>query len=340
MKKTIINILSCIVVLSAIVLLLIYLGEVMRPTYNDISVVAVNTFQKLPEDSVEVIIFGSSHAWRGVDSMEMYKTEGIGAYNYGCNWQHLNTTELFISNAMLTQKPKVALVEMYRVGEVLEDSNPDGEIYYTRSFENTEDKQRYLRTCFGDNKERYLAYYLPFALFHRNWEDLSDDNFYFDYVRNGSYMESMGYYGGLGNTDEDEEDNDKVRPVVEIPNWHEFWQQPLSDKSREELDRIMDCCNQNNTKVIFFTLPGVAAGEYIYGNAMKEYAEENGAVYLDFYDLADEAGLDGTTDFSDAEHLNRSGAGKIARYLAKYIKENYEVTDFRTIEGNLWERTQ
>lgn len=336
MKKTLINIISCIVVLAAIVGSLFYLGDVMRPTYTDMSVVAVKTFHELPENSVEAIIFGSSHAWRGVDPMEMYRSEGIGAYNYGCNWQHINTTGLFVSDALLTQTPKVVLVEMYRVGDMLEDSNPDGEIYYTRSFKNTESKKRYLQICFGNDLERYLSYYLPFGLFHYNWEDLEPGNFSLDYIRNGSLMESMGYAGQSGKTEGDGVDSEAVNPI-EIPDWHEFWQDPIPGKSLEELDRIMRLCNEKGVKVILFTLPG-NSGEFIYGQALKEYADLNGATYLDFYDLADEAGLDGTTDFADGEHLNNAGATKVADYLAKYIKDNYEVTDFRTINGNMWER--
>lgn len=336
MKNTLKNILSCIVVLAAVVALLIYLGDVMRPTYTDMSVVAVRTFHELPENSVEAIIFGSSHAWRGVNPMEMYRSEGIGAYNYGCNWQHINTTGLFVNDALLTQTPKVVLVETYRVGDLIEDSNPDGEIYYTRSFKNTEAKTRYLQGCFGNNLERYLSYYLPFGLFHYNWEGLEPSNFSLDYIRNGSLLGSMGYAGSSEKTEGDGVDSQAVNPI-EIPDWHEFWQQPLSEKSLDELNRIMTACNEKNVKVIFFTLPG-NSGEFIYGNALQEYAAANGAVYLDFYDLADEAGLDGATDFADGEHLNNDGATKVGAYLAKYIKDNYEVTDYRTIEGNLWER--
>lgn len=49
----------------------------------------------MPENTIEVIGYGSSRMWRGLAPIEMYEAYGIGAYNYGCNWQHINTTELF-----------------------------------------------------------------------------------------------------------------------------------------------------------------------------------------------------------------------------------------------------
>ena len=72
--------------------------------------------------------------------------------------------------------------------------------------------------------------------------------------------------------------------------------------------------------------------------AMKAYAEEHGYPYFDMFELAEEVGLNGETDFSDAGHLNDSGAIKVADYLGKYIVEHYDVTDMRTVQNNLWEK--
>ena len=48
-------------------------------------------------------------------------------------------------------------------------------------------------------------------------------------------------------------------------------------------------------------------------------------------------GLDGETDFSDSGHLNRSGAQKTACFLGAWLKEHFDLTDFREVPGNLWE---
>lgn len=45
-----------------------------------------------------------------------------------------------------------------------------------------------------------------------------------------------------------------------------------------------------------------------------------------------------SADFCDKHHMTNSGATKVADYLGKYIVENYDVTDMRNVEGNLWER--
>lgn len=68
------------------------------------------------------------------------------------------------------------------------------------------------------------------------------------------------------------------------------------------------------------------------------YAEENDCIYIDFFEKVEEIGLNCDTDFQDKGHLNTSGARKIANYLGRFISENYDITDMRMVEGNIWEK--
>ena len=81
--------------------------------------------------------------------MEMYRKYGIGAYNYGCNWQYLNTTLLFLLDSLRTQTPKVVCIDTYCVGVIELDTDMDGQIYYTRAIKDFEGKREYLKQCFG-----------------------------------------------------------------------------------------------------------------------------------------------------------------------------------------------
>ena len=71
---------------------------------------------------------------------------------------------------------------------------------------------------------------------------------------------------------------------------------------------------------------------------MEQYAESHGCTYIDFFNLFDEAGFDSTTDFYDEGHLNLNGSMKLANYLGKFISENYNLKDMRTIPNNPWEQ--
>lgn len=323
MKELLKNIISCIVTFGLIVVLVHKLGILVRPVNTDVSFNAIDTFHNMPEDSLEVIGYGSSHMQRGMIPMEMYEKYGIGAYNYGCNWQHINTTALFFKESLLTQSPKIILIETYLVNSIFQDVDMDGEIYYTRALTDFEGKDQFLSQCFGEDKERYLSYYMPLCAFHDNWINLEEKSFY-ESADNTDFYSSMGFRYF-----------DEVQPVT-IPDQSEVQQAELSAGTLAILDDIVSICNENNIDIIFYTAP--FGGNYVYGDALKKYAEANDCVYLNLFEYIDEIGIDGQTDFYDWGHLNTSGAVKVSDFLGEYIVNNYDVTDMRTIEGNIWEQ--
>lgn len=323
MKKVIKNIGAIIIVCSMIVLGVVYLGQICSPFYTDDTTDAIKAFHEIEENSVEVMVYGSSHAWKGLDVMAMYEAYGIGGYNYGCNWQHINTTELFIRDSFRTQKPKVILIETYLVYSLLKNIDLNGEILYTREISNFEGKQKYLKQVFGDEIYRYVSYYVPLVAFHSNWNNLTRWSFDTQSY-NIEFDKTMGYHG-----------SDDVQNIT-MPDYTQFNQESLSEDALQVLDNIVKLCKENDVEIIFYTAP--MAHEYKYFDAMKEYAEKTGTAYVNLFEHMDEMGFDPSTDFLDKGHLNNSGSRKVGLFLGEYIINNYEVTDMREIENNQWER--
>jgi hypothetical protein len=324
MKNSLKRIISCLITVILIAIMIHKLGYIVRQNDTDGSLHAIDAFHDMPDNSMEVIGYGSSHMSRGLKTMEMYEKYGIGAYNYGCDWQKINTTELFIKDSLLTQSPKVILIETYYVNSVLQNTDINGEIYYTREITEFEGKWQYLRQCFGNDKERYLSYYMPICGFHDNWVNLAAANFTKYDHNTSSLIQSKGYVY-----------TNNVSQVT-IPDSSTFAQLELNLDAINVLDEIMEICNEKGIEIIFYTAP--YGYEYLYSDAMKQYAQNNGSVYFNLFEYMDETGIDGETDFADSGHLNDSGAVKVADFLGEYIVNNYEVTDMRTIEDNLWEQ--
>lgn len=323
--KTIQRIICVVITLVIIGIGIGYLGHLVRPVNTDIAIDAIDTFHNMPDNSFEVIGYGSSHMWRGMNPIELYNQYGIGAYNYGCNWQKLNTTLLFLKDSLRTQSPKVVLIETYLVDDYKNDQNVDGEIYYTTAIDEFDGKREYLKQALGNDKERYLAYYMPLCAFHDNWIDISKKSF--EAAVNNDFYKTMGFVS-----------SEKVTPVV-IPEKNTFNQNSLSDESIAILDEIVEICDEANIDIIFYTTPW--QGDYNYSKAMEEYVlDKNNCVYIDLYEKIEEIGLDGTTDFSDEGHLNTSGSNKVADYLGEYLIGHYELTDFRDYENNIWIESQ
>lgn len=309
MKQRLQKMIGVIVTMCLIAIFVTVPGHLLRPIDCDICVDAIETFHKVPEDSLDVIGFGSSHMWRSLNAMEMYENYGIEAYNYGCNWQHLNTTLLFMQDAFRTQSPKVVLVECFRVNELLINVDLEGEIYYTSKLPATEERQEYLKQCFGNDIERYLSYYLPIYGFHDNWSNIGRPSFMessstYDFTKTRGYVDTIG------------------QVPITLGDASTFVQNPLSGEAVALLDKMVALCEENGAKLIFYVTP--YQGEWGYRDAMKTYAKEKECVFFDFFELAGEVGIDANTDFEDPGHTNTTGANKITNYLSKYIVENYE----------------
>lgn len=310
MKRKLTNIVGTVITIALTVFLLQYMGHRLDPLSTETAFEAINAFHALPDNSCEVIVYGSSHAWKGCDTRVMYDKYGIEAYNYGCHWQGINTTLLFLQDSLRTQTPKVICVDTYQCNTVRQDMDMTGEIYYTRAIKNFDGKRKYLKKCFGDNIERYISYYFPIVMFHDNWNAVRSENYSKQNI--SQVVELRGFYP-----------SDNIFEG-EIPNYKDFSQRRLSDDATEILDEIVRSCREKNISIIFYTCPFM--GEYrSYSNAMQKYCDRNNCVYLDLFQYCDDMGLNGETDFRDATHLNTNGAKKVADFLGKYIVENYNI---------------
>lgn len=323
MNNNITYIIGTIVISLTIIFSVVKLGNLFRPTSTDDQINQINTFHNLPENSIEVITYGSSIMWNGIDVMEMYKNYGIGAYNYGCSWQAFNTTELFFEDSLRTQSPKVVIIDTNKISAILTDTPVDGEIYYTKAISNFDGKEKYLKQCFGDNIGYHLSYHIPFIAFHQNWTGLSQNSFY-DAPYNDKYLSKMGYNPLYTETS------------IGFISYDASRQLELSNESIAILDNIVSKCKHNNINIILISIPRSDLNEY--SDALYEYADKNDCVYIDFFKHIDKPGICTNTDFADAGHLNDKGAKKLANYLGQFIINNYTVTDMRTID-NLWEQS-
>lgn len=291
----------------------LFIGNFLAPYESGYGLDAVEAFHSLPEDSVDVIIYGSSHAWKDIDTRVIRDKWGISAYNYGCNWQSINTTQLFLEDSFATQSPKVVCIDTYKVHNILCDTDMDGQIYYTRKLPSSDAKSRYLKQCFGSDIERYASYYFPIIMFHDNWDLVGEKE---PIPRDPQhFVDTCGYM-----------DSDKVVPC-ERPDYENFPQDVLGEDSKQVLDEMIATCKAHGAEVIFFTAPFTTplCYDYCFGYDMAVYAAERGAKYINMFELADEIGIDWQTDFRDIDHFNDKGAAKAADYLGKYIRENYDL---------------
>lgn len=306
-KNRILRIAGCALALAVIIVLIQIVGFLLDPKYAQDSIDVVKAFEKLDDNSLDVIVYGSSRSWKGVDTRVMFNEYGLKAYNYSANWLSLNTTLLFLQNSLKSQNPRVVCIETGLVDNIENDVDLDGQIYSTRYMRASKEKREFLKTCFGKDIERYASYYFPLIMFHDNWSSISRENII--KPDTDRFIQSRGFYP----TYESES--------FDTPDISGFTQEELPSDSVEILDEMVALCAQNNIHIIFFTCP--YADQYHYSDAIKEYSKNNNCEYIDFFEYADEIGLDYSKDLKDSGHLNETGAAKTASFLAEYILGKY-----------------
>jgi len=307
MKKTA-YVIETVCVFAVTLLMILFLNKLTRPVNTDTTAATIAAFHELPENSLDVICYGSSHMWKGLDTGLLNNKYGISCYNYGCNWQHINTTRLFVEDSLMTQKPKIALIDTWKFNAVIRDAPLNGEVYYTKYLNKTPSLMRYLSQCFGTDLEKYLAYAMPVAVFHDNWKNTSLRSFQPVTMEKETFLESRGF-------------NSKSQVgEVTIPDVSTFPQKALSERATAELDYITGLLQRQGTQIIFITIPFTK--EFKYLNAIEEYAVQHGIVHLNMFNYLEEAGIDGSADFFDEGHLNDSGAAKVADFVGRYLTEN------------------
>lgn len=328
MRKNTEYIIGTIITSLLVIILAGMLGYIFRPTDTDSTYGRIKSFHELPPDKIDVIIYGSSHAANGVNTNEIYRKYGIGAYNYGTNWQSIDTVKLFVQDSLLTQSPKLAVIETFRAGRVQKDTDITGEIYFTRYLDNRTGKFQYLKRCFGYNTERWLSYYMPLCAFHDNWNSLTEQSFkkLDDIYSTTTLQEVQNMLGYVPND---------TTVKIHLPNYSEMSQDDLSEEALSELDEIMTICKDNDIEVLFITIP--YALTYCYNDSIEKYSAENGCKYLNMFDYMDEMHLDEETDFRDEGHLNTRGATKVADFLGAYIRDNYDLRDVRSDGDQFWD---
>lgn len=298
------NIAFVICVLLAFVLIAQTIEHPLRPINTDTTVNSVKSFREFKEEPLEVIVYGSSHAWCGINTEILTDEYGIFSYNYGCAWQHVNTTKLFLEDSLREHTPQVVILETDMLTEPLADTEMCGEIYYTKGVGSARQKWNYLRQCFGNKLSRYIGYFLPAIVFHENWKELSKESF-MENANDDDFVKSRGYLG-----------SSSVEPVT-IEPYESFSQTDIPAATKKMLDEMIVTCRQNNIRVILCTMP--FEGEYTYGRAVEEYARENELCYINFYEKMQELEINCETDFRNAEHFNDNGAEKVTKYLAEYL---------------------
>lgn len=308
-KKTIIRLIRIIVCIAVFVALFLRIVYVVRDKqYTSVQ----DNFRQLKKDSVNVVFIGQSHCFCSIDP-------NILAEEYG--------TESF----MLATSAQTVPMSYYAAMEAIELQHPDRIVmevaYCANDFRTVEDGMTHaffdgMPNCQAKKlaikdlieEEDRIFYYLNFGLYHSRWKELTESDY-----QNNLTMARGEYY------------SDDVFPNWNYPVVAADDKQPMPEEMEKYMDMLVELCQEENVELILFCAPfgiqddfddrreDLKTRQRIF-NYISDYAMENGVRYYNLFNELDEIyeyGLDDETDWKDSQHLNRSGQGKLTRYMAE-----------------------
>lgn len=306
--------------------LLLGIQEVLKLNMGHRGSDSVRGFYEEEDNSIEVLFIGASTMFCTADPLVLYEEYGIASYDFGSSAQPFELSYLFMQEAFKTQKPKVVALEMLSAVKELEPQKAENLNYGITDMHFSFEKAASLYKMLRGDQSLTLSYLVPMAQYKDRWQELEREDFTGDYESYANY--SKGAYTP-----------DKIAEApLDFSSYYDEEACELPKRSIEIFEQMLALCRENGAELLLFKAPNVGwnIGQT---KAVERLAEQYDVPFLNFYPLLEELSIDRQKDFRDNTHFNRYGSEKASVYLGKYLKEHYDLTDYRKMDReNSWDR--
>ncbi len=314
MKQKKLEIIAFVLTVCLLLGLATWLGWLYMPARQD-SGATWHKFTKEQQDSVDVLIVGSSLAYCDIIPAEIYRQTGHTSYVLAAPYMKADIAYYYLKEALRTQKPKVVLLE----GSSFFFSDKEADFYKVNIGYMPFGINR-LQATF-DAPEKYRTGLLfPMYNYHSRWQNVPPQAYLTG--RGDSKVDLLAGYTALSevNPQESRTERNFLADETEIGNNFSY------------LEKIKSLCNEQGITLELFIVPSC---EYPGADRIARL-EQSGLRVRDFNKDFDKIGLDITTDFYDSRHLNLMGAAKYSRYFATFLTENFELPQ-KAHNEELWQ---
>ena len=297
-------------------LIFVRLGNVLEANYDGNQ--AMDGFYRSEEDTVDVLFYGSSHVYAGINVVSLWDEYGIAGYDLAGTMQTLWNSYYNMEETLKYQSPKVMVVDLY--GALIEEEyyTPTNVVKNASSMRFSLNKVRNIWSSVPH--EEFLSYLLSYPLTHDSYKNLQRN----DYVRESDQIGGKWYKG--------------FKPSFAVTRYDKFpkvsesiEKRPPSDKNREYLTKMVDLAREQQIQLAFIVVPyesWQSEDEEIYA-WIEEFAENNNVLFLNGNRKLVEMDFDPAVDYAEGSHLNYNGACKFSGYLGQWLVENCELEDRR-----------
>lgn len=267
-----------------------------------------------PDNSVDVMIVGSSHVNSGYIPSMLWDKNNLSAVNTFSWSQPMWVSYHYIVEGLKTQSPDYIVLEMYGMvyGHSYIMPQEIDKTSYNNSFNLDPSWNRWqlIKTSeFCGLDLRNAQDFLYISRYHTRWKDFDWSYLSYNPHKQHDYLKGYGYLTAKAGVE---------TPVVDIASEELV---PY-EYCVEYLDKIVNLCEKENINLIFTLTPYVYASEETgVLNWLERYSAEKGIPFFNYLygEDCERIGFDYSLDLADTGHCNYYGAVKITADLCNYL---------------------
>ena len=300
-RKNSIRLISGLLFLGLLIGFVLRAGHLLPPERTDYGA-TWNMYLQEPEDSVDVLFFGSSIVYCGVVPAVIYEESGLTSYVMAGPEQTLSLSYYYIREALRTQSPSAIFMELTgAMYERYQDFTVANVSYMPLLSAN-----RIGAALNASEPEERFGLLFPLYDYHDQWRNLR----WFFSGRPDEILDPLAGYTLM----------ETAVPQAERYTRDYATAEDVLAENLGWLQKIVALCEERGVRLVLFQVPSCA---YVPASALERIrdAAGTGAEVVDFNERFDTMDIDMERDFYDFLHFNARGAVKFSRALAAYLAE-------------------
>ncbi|MBQ7384301.1 MAG: SGNH/GDSL hydrolase family protein [Clostridia bacterium] len=320
MKKRII---ISVAALLVICVLLSLLQMLVMPKYTDNKEGALVSEYYDEAGDHDLIFVGDCEVYESFVPAYLWEKYGISSYVRGSAQQLVWQSYYLLEETLRYETPKAVVFNVM----ALKYGEPQREAYNRMTLDGmrwSTSKVGAIRASMTE-EESFVEYVFPLLRFHSRITELTPDDF--RYAFRDNKVSHSGYLMQTG-----------VKPQTDFSEGRAEVDYTIDENAWKYLDMMRELCDDKGIELILVKAP---TNSWMYWwhdeweAQVDSYAERHGLSYYNFIPLADEMGIDWSTDTYDAgAHLNVYGAEKLTEYFGQILTEKHGLAD-RSAEAEL-----
>ena len=287
-------------------------------------------FSNQPEDSVDILVMGSSHSMDGIDAQELdailLEEYGIIAksFNMSVTGMRLEQIGYRFKEALKTQEPSVLVIETFSCVPQSTGTNETINRWALDYVPLSREKVQYI----GEEIEGKLqtSFLVPFIKYHSRWRELAREDW--------EILSSEKTWNKSLNQGFIASDKPDFEGTVDDYFEQDFTliteEKALPENYQEDMREIIEACREIGCKILFLSIPykiqaDFKAEELVkYNNYLEKEYVDNQNVYI--YDMQKSVQILqwGYEHMTDEGHVSNLGREVVNEELAGKIKELWE----------------